>query len=713
MINPRSTVCVAAALAFLLIPVACTATPITTTPSIATALFHALTPSPTIAVSATPTSVFSAFPILSPTNASDVTEVVRLTKGIIGNAIWSPDGKSITVSTSAGVYLYNATNGEELLNFNTAPSPEIAISFDGKLLATGEGAIVRIWELETGQEIISLNIGGKKIQHLMFSPDNRTLAVDSIVEHSQGKGETPELRAVQVWNVTTAELLYSLLARQEPAFSPDGDLLAVFYDGNIEFWDAIAGQLLNSVQGDWQFTFNPNGDSIAVQVSDPSLPNEALFELLDIQTWQTRCKLGLEKSFSFSLSFSPDGKQFAASTTPGTAQVWDTESCQKLYAISGHEGYVNLAFSPNDRILASFGLANRTLKLWDIVTGKLQGTLEEFYGDPGNFSPNGKLLIERQWFWGTISIWDLDTGKPVLTLDKHTDNTGSIAFSPDGRSLATGHTNGVIHIWSVESSEVEKTIPYDYNSYVNSIAFSPNGQIIASGKTGGKIELWDVLSGKSLLTFKGHAEDSWVTELAFSPEGKTLVSRASDSSVRLWDVETGQVKFAFILVGSTNESGIAFSPDGSVIAIATSDKLISLWNVNNGQLLFKLFVPTDSIGASKLAFSPDGHTLIASGYSAVWIWDLATKNLLATLENAGNNIASIALTPDGKLLAVSGWAGIDKLYEINLWDIESQKQLTSLIGHTGWIRKLAFSPDGRLLASGSVDGTVRLWGIKP
>jgi WD40 repeat protein len=666
-----------------------------------------LTPAPTIQYSATPTSIYSAFPILSPANAANATEVIQFTKGGIGNAIWLPQGKSFIVSTTVGVYLYNATNGEEIRYLNTAPSPQIAISFDGKLLATGEGAFVRIWELETGKEIKTLNTGGKSVEHLVFTPDGYTLAADIKIEYSL---------VVQVWNVTTDKLLYSLPDRHEPIFSPDGNLLAFSYGGKIEILDAKTGKLLNSIQAGWNFAFSPNGDSIAVRLSDLATSSEVLFELLDIQTWQPRCKF-VAKSGSVSLSFSPDGKQFAAENAPGTAQVWDTKSCQKLYAISGHEGAIVLAFSPNNQILASYGPQNQTLKLWDIATGKLKGTLEGFDGAPGDFSPDGQLLIERQVSSGTIAIWNIGTGKPVLTLDKHTTNISDIVFSPDGRFLATGHMNGGIRLWSLDKNKVEKTITYTGSLYV-SIAFSPNGHIIAGGRGGGGIELWDVNSGKSLLTLKGLAKNSspWVLvkEMAFSPDGKTLASRGTDSSVRLWDAETGQVKFDFTLAGSTNGTGIAFSPDGNVVAIATADKRISFRDVKNGQILFDLLIPTNSTGALKLVFSSDGHTLIASNSSTVWIWDVANHNLLATLKNAGEDIQSIALSPNGKLLAVSDRAGTDQLCEINLWDMESQKQLISLTRHTKWMNSLAFSPDGRLLASASIaDGMVRIWGVKP
>lgn len=707
MINSRFPLRIFGALLFLFILAGCTATP---TPQ-ATSTSIPVTPVPTLTATATPQNLYANFPVLSSANAHDITEIVRVTKGTIGQAIWSPDGKYLAVSTTIGAYLYDAKNGQELHYFNTTPSPSIAISPDGSLLATGEKKIVNIWDLRTGQKITTLNIEGEKAQQIIFT-NQHTVLVESIVQFSQGEGDTPELRSVQAWDFATGEHLYTLLGRRQPEISSDRHLLAVYFDGKVEFWNTTTGQFIDSIEADWKFTFSPDGHLIAIVIPSPT---ENTIMLFDTQSWQTRCTFKVTKDYFYALGFSPDGKQLTTSDGPGKAQSRDTANCQQRYSIFAEQtGDLDLRFSPNNQFLASYGLADHTLKFWDAATGKTKTTIEAFYGDLQDFSPDGKLVIEKRWFDGTIAVWDTETGKPVLTLEKHTLQTGSIAFSPDGTLLATGHARGGIRFWSLNTGQIKNSIAGSYSIFVTGLAFQPGGKIIAAGITDGKIEGWDVESGASLFTLTGHASDASIKEIAFSPDGKTLASNATDATIRLWDVETGQVRFAFILTGSDNTSHMAFSPDGKTLAVATSDKWISLWDVNNEQLLSKRYIPTEFSGAAKLVFHPNGHILYAVDYSSIWTWDITTKNPLATLEieNAGTNINSAAISPDGEILAIAATSGSNDAYEIRLWDLNTKTLLTTLTGHTDWIPQITFSPDGRLLASASVDGSVRLWGIK-
>ncbi len=711
MINPHVSLRTFGASLFLFIFTGCAATPMPRIASTSIPSTPTLYITPTIQATKTPESIYASLPIISPVNAHDIKEIVRVTKGIISQAIWSPDGKYLAVSTTIGAYLYDVKSGEELQHFDTNSSPSIAISPDSNLIAIGEGNVLSLWELRTGQKISTLHIEGKKTQQIVFI-NQHTLLVESIVQFSQGEGDTPGLRSVQAWDFATGEHLYTLLGREQPEISPDGQLLAVFFDGKVEFWNTTTGQFIDSIAADFEFKFSPDGHSIAIVVPSPT---ENTIILFDTQSWQTRCTFKVTKDYFYTLGFSPDGKQLATSDGPGKAQVWDTTNCQQRYSIFAEQtGDLDLRFSPKNQFLASYGFADHTLKFWDAATGQLKNTLDQFYGRMGDFSPDGNFIVEQRQYQDTIAIWNTETGKLALILDKHTSQVGSIAFSPDGNLLATGHANGEIHVWSLYTNQIQKTITVGYDTSIKDLAFHPNGQNIAAGITNGKIEGWDAASGASLFTLSGHASNSWVTEIAFSPDGKTLASNATDSTIRLWDVETDQVRFVFILPSADNTSHMAFSPDGKTLAIAASDKWISLWDVNNEQLLSKPYIPTNFNGAPKLVFHPNGHILYAVDYSGIWMWDVTTKNPLATLEieNAGTNISSAAISPDGEILAIAATSDPNYAYEIKLWDLNTKTLLTTLTGHTDWIPQITFSPDGRLLASASADGTARLWGIK-
>lgn len=690
-------------------------TPLTATSTLPSSSTPAL---PTGTPTAIPTSVFSSLPVISLANVTDIKEITRLSKGIVNEAVWFPDSKRIAVSTTVGVYIYDVPTGKELHYFETSASPSISINYDGKLLAAGVGTHVLLWDVETGQEKHSLEVTEQRVERVLFSPDEKILVAEVIVQFSDGEG-LPETRAIVAIDISTGETLYTLIGRSWPVFNTNGNTLVTYFDHKIEFWDSHTGQFIHSMDGDWGFRLSPDDRFIAIRAStSPTL--SPTIQIWNVQTWQPVCDLKSTDSFA-ELAFSPDGNTLSAGTV-NMVEVWNTGDCQKLHILSGHSGYVFVAFSPDGSMLASYGRVDQSLKLWNAQNGKLVRTLAGFWGDPGDFSPDGQYLIEAQWYRGTIAIWDVNTGQVVLSLEKHTPHVGSFAFSPDGQTIATGHMYGHVNLWSLETGEIQYTT--QSSSYVFKIAFAPNGRKIVSGETvnianneEAKLEIWDAASGNALFAWQSDNKNkTWMTDIEISPNDKYIAGRSSDQTIRLWDANTNEIKYIYVLTdGSTytHDDGMAFSADGQVFAIVTSDNFIKFWNVDNGSLLFSLFTPAEDDKPTKIYFSPNGPQLIAAGYKTVWIYDMEARKFESTIENAGNNISNIAVDHEGTLLALSGWTGHGNLYEIKIFDLKSKEALVSISGHTDWITQLAFSPDDRLLASSSADGTLRLWGIEP
>jgi GTPase SAR1 family protein len=235
---------------------------------------------------------------------------------------------------------------------------------------------------------------------------------------------------------------------------------------------------------------------------------------------------------------------------------------------------------------------------------------------------------------------------------------------------------------------------------VLSIAFHPEGRTLASGGDDSTVKLWDVASGKLLRTLRGHKRT--VYGVAFNPAGRTLASAGSDETVNLWDVASGELLLSFAQHGHSVVS-VAFNPAGRTLASAGSDETVNLWDVASGELLRTLEGHEDAVFS--VAFDPAGRTLASGSFDKiVKLWEVDSGKLLRTLRGHKRAVFSVAFDPAGRTLA-SG----SKDNTVKLWDTASGKLLRTLEGHIDYVDAVAFSVDGRLLASKSGDGTVLLW----
>ncbi len=410
----------------------------------------------------------------------------------------------------------------------------------------------------------------------------------------------------------------------------------------------------------------------------------------------------IDERSSFSISFSPDGKTLVSGNTDKTVKLWNVTTGRLLASLEGHIGRINsVSFSFDGKTIVS-GSDDKTIKLWDIDTGKL---LADFKGhtDPINsvsFSPDGKTIASGSND-KTIKLWDIDTGKLLTSFEGHTRGVNSVSFSPNGKTLVSGAWDETIKLWDIESGSLLTSLQGHIGG-VRSVSFSPNGKTIASGTNDGKLKLWDVTTERLLASLARHR--SIVFSVSFSPDGKTLASSSWDGTVKLWDVTTGNLVISFEeRMGYV--SSVSFSPNGKTLASITNDGTIKLWDVTTGNLVTSFEGHTSSVFS--VSFSPNGKTLASGGEDkTVKLWDIESGKLLTSFQGY-NSTLSISFSPNGKTLA-SG--GEDKM--VKLWDIESGKLLTSFYGHTGPVSSLSFSPDGKILASGSWNKAIKLWDIK-
>ena len=289
----------------------------------------------------------------------------------------------------------------------------------------------------------------------------------------------------------------------------------------------------------------------------------------------------------------------------------------------------------------------------------------------------------------------------------YSDTVLSVAFSPDGKTLASGDNDGTVQLWDVATRQ-KIGLALGNTNAVERVAFSPDGKILAAGIADGTVRLWDVATPvpASSSLINGPAPVMWV---AFSSDGKTLAAGDADGTVRLWDVATHRPIGAPFTVEAGQVDSMALSPDGKTLATGGADGQVRLWDMApRGQLQLGHPGIGQSGPVTSVAFSLDGKTLAAgTADGTVQLWGVATRPSIGPLLINGHaEIDSMAFSPDGKTLASGDIDGT-----VQLWDVARQQIRGPFTGHDGPVTSVAFSPDGKTLASGSFDRTVRLWNV--
>ncbi len=509
-------------------------------------------------------------------------------------AAYSPDGRTVAAGGSdSTVQLWETATGKEIrtLRGHAGIVTRVLYSPDCRTLATVSlDETVKLWDFATGKEIGTIR--GHPVASLApnvsFSPDGRTLA-------SVGSDNTVQVRDTATGKAVRA--LRSRRGAADVSYSPDGRTLAlVTKDRTVELWDANRTDEIVVLRGHTgtvaHVVYSPDGRTLASASGDKTV------KLWDATTGKEVRALRGHAGAVLGVAYSPDGRTLATASGDKTVKLWDAANGNELRTLRWNFGFggvfSGLAYSPDGRTLASVSEDN-TVKLWDAATGKLVEMLRGHKSavDCVAYSPDGRTIASAGAD-GTVKLWDADTRKEVPG-KRQMEKTfravagrafnGIVAYSPDGRTLATTALSPraradlgdyAVQLWDAAGHEVVALV--GHVGAVYGLAFSPDGRRIATASADGTVKLWDTITGQEALTLRGHADE--VNPAFGFANNIVLTLRGHANEINpAFGLAVNVVHKAVTLDGHADEINcVAFSPDGYQIACACADGTVKIWD---------------------------------------------------------------------------------------------------------------------------------------
>ena len=539
---------------------------------------------------------------------------------------------------------------------------------------------------------------------LAFSSDGQTLCAQAWAS------------TLRIWDTATGRQRHVFSMPGEHftklALSPDaGRLVASTDAGRVRIWNLASGEATDTqipprAGLQWSLIYSTDGQYVIAYE-----PYATDLYILDGSSGRVRTKLALPKP---PVAVGSAGQRLVVAHDESLLRIFEIPSGKELARRTAMRPSRDLAFvlSPDGKRLAyGANYPDSAVYLWDLEACRCIARM------PGHqnvvwavaFSPDGRRLASASAD-ETVRLWDGLTGAFIATLTGHARPVMAVAFSPDSRYLASASVDQTVHLWDGRTGESLLALR-GHEDEIGTLAYNRNG-VLASAAADGTVRLWDPERALRLSSLRGH--HSYVYDVAVHPDGRHIASSAWDGTIRLWELENGTQSGCF-RHGADIVSGVAISPRGDqLIGTVRSGEPHSggwVWDVSSGRQIGRLHAPAGNTAVDTgYVYSPRGDIIAGGGRDgAVHLWSATTLELLATLsrpQGPGREIGYLAFRPDGLELAAGRADG-----SLSLWNIPERRLVTELHAHGGIVHRVAYNHDGTLLASAGDDHTVRLWDV--